>query len=147
MDREEDKDDLDRIVEEYTAGELDGLTQALCRVFRKRKSEILEFKRRQCELFDREIDDDLAVRLYLLEKQAVDLSLDVQAQLREIERERWYQREKGSQKTDKEITMEWIHHHAAGWRAYRTTAYIYVYDQNRDYLLDCLLGEEKAEGD
>jgi|GEM_PF-2121788 len=134
---QDDKDDLDRIAEEYAAGELDELAEALCRVFRLRRDEILEFKRCQCEQLNRNINDDLALRLYLLEKQAVDLRLDVQAQLREIEKERWYQRERGCDKSDKEITMEWIQQHAEGWRCYRTTAYIYVYDQNQDYLLNC----------
>lgn len=137
-------DDLDRLDQEYEHGQLNDLDQALRKVLCARRQDIREFQDRQTSLLGQVVDDDLAIRLYLLEKQAVDLRLEVQAQLSEIDKEKWYRREHGSGQSDREIVMEWIKEHAAGWRDYRTTAYIYVFDRNRDAYLACFRGEDHS---
>lgn len=68
-----------------------------------------------------------ATKAVIQSRGSVHMPSELQDQMQEMNREVWYQGEKGQQDTHR-IKREWTDRHAANWRRWRISEYLFVAD-------------------
>jgi len=83
--------------------------------------------------------DELAVKLFILKTRSINPATEIKTELKEIEKEIWYQGEKTKSLPDRnKIAIEWCKLHAPGWRDNWVFAALYVFEHDKPYYLKLL---------
>lgn len=130
--------ELDEIREKYEAGRLETLRQDLGRFLVAHRSEIAAWRADQ-KARGIELDDEQAVKLFLLRRRTVNPGGDIREQLDEIRKEAWIQGvQKGRPPDEAAVAQEWARSYSAGWRSHRLTTIVYVFEREKERYLKLL---------
>ncbi len=125
--------ELERVKESYNNGELESLRMQLEKFISCNKNQILQFKLQEEQLWKCPLDIATAIKLFILKVRTIDIEAEMRDQLKAIDME--FNGTKGDENEQNSCCLDWIRQSAAIWREYRVLAIIYVFDQNKSYLL------------
>jgi len=133
-------DELKKLSQEYCLGRYNELEKDLEAFITKNKEAIRKFK--SDEVKDMGVDtptDELAVKLFILKTRSINPATEIKTELKEIEKEIWYQGEKTKSLPDRnKIAIEWCKLHAPGWRDNWVFAALYVFEHNKAHYIKLL---------
>lgn len=128
--------EIDEIRALYDSGACDGIKQDLARFIGVHRAEIRRYQESRQRLGLVEVDDALAVRLFIIKHRSINAVSEIQEQLEEINKEKWIQGVKLGREPDPQaVAEEWTHQHSAGWRAHRVATVLYVFDRDKERFL------------
>lgn len=78
---------------------------------------------------------ELAIRFYIRQHQTLDPQKEIQIQLWEIGREKYFRDLEGKNMPLQEVADYWAKEHAEGWRSHNTLRGLYVFDKDKDYFM------------
>lgn len=131
--------EIDELERDYAAGRFAKILKDLEIFVRNNRDNILKFKDRMAKLKGAVLQDDLVLKMYIMQIRSINPSEEIRAQLGEIEREIWIRGETLGQAPDRKlVAREWCQRHAPGWRDHRVMEIIYVVDRNREALVRLL---------
>ncbi|HLV30440.1 MAG TPA: hypothetical protein VKY57_02600 [Chitinispirillaceae bacterium] len=125
--------ELDKIKESYAQGHLDSLKYQLQQFIQNNKNEILRFKAQEEIHWEKELDVETALKLFILHVRSINMQAEMKDQLKAIKEEGNYRSE--SHNSMNQVCFDWIQYQAPIWRGYRVLSIIYVLNQNRDFYL------------
>ena len=129
---------LDEIRRQYEAGQLEDIRGDLERFLRAHGSRIGCFRDEQRSR-GKEIDDELAVKLYLIHYRSINPRKEIQDQLEEIRKEAWIRGiNSGCAPDPQEVAQDWARKYSAAWREHRVTTIVYVFEREKDRYLRLL---------
>ena len=102
------------------------------------KKKINEYQGRLSKQCHVPISLDVAIRVYIADRQSIDRSAEIRDQRGEIAVEKWIIHEKDPKPTEEEIAMNWVKQYAAMFREYRVRTILKVYDQKREHYQNLL---------
>ena len=79
--------ETDTLRRRYDAGELDAIKEDLAQFIVVHREEIREFQKERERLGSQAVEDDVAVKLFILRQRTVNPKRDISDQLKEIEKE------------------------------------------------------------
>lgn len=124
--------ELDKIKESYLQGKLDSLKLQLQQFIQENKSEILRYKEQEEILWNKKLDIETALKLFILHVRSINMQEEMRDQLNDIKNDSGVSE---SHHNMNQICFEWIQYHAPIWRGFRVLSIIYVFNENRDYYL------------
>ncbi len=126
--------ELDEIKTQYERGELDFIKKDLQHFIIYHKTKILEYKKfLRSRYSDNEIQDDLAIKLFILKERSINPRAEITDQIKEIEKEKWIRGVKTGNSPDPiQVATEWARLYSEGWRSHRLTSIIFVFEQEKD---------------
>lgn len=125
--------ELDKIKESYSQGKLDSLKFQLQEFIRNNKNEIIRFKEQEEKLWEKKLDIETALKLFILHVRSINMQAEMRDQIKAIKEESNYRSH--SQNNTNEISFDWIQYQAPVWRGYRVLSIIYVLNQNLEHFL------------
>ena len=129
--------ETDTLQRRYDAGELDAIKEDLAQFIVVHRGEIGEFQKERERLGSHPVEDDVAVKLFILRQRTVNAKRDISDQLEEIQKEKWIQGVQMGREPDPDrVTMEWVSKYSASWRAHRLTSIVYVLEREKERYLE-----------
>ncbi len=129
--------ETDSLRRRYDAGELDAIKEDLAQFIVVHRGEIREFQRGRERLGSQAVEDDVAIKIFLLRQRTVNAKRDISDQLEEIEKEKWIQGVHMGREPDPDrVTLEWVSKYSASWRAHRLTSIVYVLEREKERYLE-----------
>jgi hypothetical protein len=126
---------LDEIRRRYEAGQLEDIREDLERFLRDHGTRIARFREEQRGK-GLEVDDELAVKLYLIHYRSINPRKEIQDQLEEIRKEAWIRGvNSGCAPDPQEVAQDWARKYSAAWRDHRITTIVYVFERDKDRYL------------
>jgi hypothetical protein len=132
--------ELKEIQQKYERGELDHIKKDLEKFIIAHKHEIKKYKEKLKKYPSlASINDEIALKLYILQHRTINPPREMQEQLEEIKKETWIEGEKTKKTPDEEkVAIEWAKKYAPGWRCHRVTTIIFVFEQDKKRYLSLL---------
>lgn len=135
-------EELQNIRRRYEAGELDDVRHDLDRFIAAHRELIRRFRAERQRIGNTTIDDELAVKLYIIKQRSINPKAEIEEQIREIEKEKWiWGVHLGRPPDPQQVAAEWARRYSAGWRAHRVTTIIFLFEQERDHYLAIYRGQ------
>lgn len=133
-------DEMNKIAEEYNLGKFRALEQDLETFIRQNRDKINKFKEAELrELKGVSINDELAVKMYILQTRCISHVTEIKLELDEIQKEIWYTGEKEKKPANREeVARRWCALHAPGWRDHWVMAALYIFEHNKERYLKIL---------
>lgn len=129
---------IDDIRRRYEAGQLEDIREDLERFLRAHGPRIACFKDEQ-RAKGVEVDDELAVKLYLIHYRSINPRKEIQDQLEEIRKEAWIRGiNTGCAPDPQEVAQDWAKKYSAAWRDHRITTIVYVFERDKERYLRLL---------
>jgi len=123
--------ELDDIRRRYESGQLDSIKEDLGRFICAHRSRICDYRVEQ-ERKGLNLNDDAAIKFYLLRYRSINPGREIREQLEEIQKEKWIRGVRlGCPPDDQEVALEWARTHSAAWREHRVTTIVYVFEQEK----------------
>jgi hypothetical protein len=124
--------ELDDIRRQYESGKLDSIKEDLGRFICAHRTRIGEYRAEQ-ERKGLTLNDEAAVKFYLLRYRSINPGREIREQLEEIQKEKWIRGVRlGCPPDEEQVALEWARTHSAAWRENRVTAIVYVFEQEKD---------------
>lgn len=132
--------ELQEIVRDFEQGKLKEIEHSLATFITKNRDNILRFKNHYLEkIHKKEVNDELAIKLYIQQIRTINPQDDIKEQLEEIEREIWYTGERLKAPPNREeVAREWVKKYAPGWRFHKILTVIFVFEKFKDYFISLL---------
>lgn len=128
--------ELDEIRALYESGGCDGIKEDLARYIEVHRPEIRRYQESRQKLGLADVDDTLAVRLFIIKHRSINPAREISEQLEEINKEKWIQGVKlGHEPDPQQVAEEWTRLHSAGWRSHRVAVILYVFDRDKERFL------------
>ena len=134
--------ELADIRKKFNEGALDHIKKDLENFITMRREEILnylnDFNKRNPT---RQIDEELAIKFFILKTRTINAKQEITEQLREIEREKWIQGVKlQAPPNPVKVAEDWASKFSPGWRDHRVTIIVFIFDQDKQKYLNLLKG-------
>jgi hypothetical protein len=130
--------ELDEIRRRFETGQLDPILADLERFLKANRDRIRDFRVQQ-ESRGLVLDEETAVKFFILRAKSINPAKEIRDQLDEIRRETWIRGMDSGRSPDPEaIAAEWARRHSACWREHRVTTIVYVFDRAKGHLLSLL---------
>ena len=124
--------EIDSIRRQYESGKLDSIKEDLGRFICAHRTRIGEYRAEQ-ERKGLTLNDEAAVKFYLLRYRSINPGREIREQLEEIQKEKWIRGVRlGCPPDDEQVALEWARTHSAAWREHRVTTIVYVFEQEKD---------------
>jgi len=124
--------ELENIRRQYQSGQLDSIKEDLARFICAHRTRICEYRVEQ-ERKGLTLNDDAAIKFYLLRYRSINPGREIREQLEEIQKEKWIRGVRlGCPPDEQEVALECARTHSAAWREHRVTTIIYVFEQEKD---------------
>lgn len=129
---------LEEIRRLYEAGRLDSIRTDLERFLVANRDRIRTFRSQQ-EAKGIPLDDETAVKFFILKAKSINPQREIRDQVDEIRKETWIRGVATGREPDPEaVAAEWARSHSACWREHRVTTIIYVFERSKTRLLALL---------
>jgi hypothetical protein len=76
--------------------------------------------------------------MFILERKVVSLRKDMEDQLKEVEKEKWYRGEKNECDDFDCVCKEWVKNYGGAWRVHRTREVLYVFEREKERYLEVI---------
>ena len=130
--------ELDEIRRKYDSGQLDEIREDLAKFLVAHRTRIAAFRVDE-EARGVPLDDETAVKLYLIHLRSINPRREIQEQLEEIRKETWIRGIQGGCAPDPEtVANDWARKYSAAWRSHRLTTIVYVFEREKDRYLKLL---------
>ncbi|HYF00291.1 MAG TPA: hypothetical protein VEJ18_15320 [Planctomycetota bacterium] len=130
--------ELDEIRRKYESGQLDAMRDDLAQFIVAHRSRIAAFRADE-EARGVPLDDETAVKLYLIHLRSINPRKEIQEQLEEIRKETWIRGiNTGCQPDPEAVANDWARQYSAAWRSHRLTTIVYVFEREKDRYLKLL---------
>lgn len=130
--------ELDEIRRKYESGQLDEMREDLAKFLVAHRTRIAAFRADE-EARGVPLDDETAVKLYLVHLRSINPRREIQEQLEEIRKETWIRGiNEGSAPDPEAVANDWARKYSAAWRSHRLTTIVYVFERDKERYLQLL---------
>ncbi len=131
--------ELDEIQADYNAGRLEHIKSDLERFIVVHRAQIEALKQELASKLHQPLNDEFAIKQYVLRHRSINPASEIREQLEEIQREKWIRGiQNGHAPDEGQVANEWARLHSAGWRAHRVTTIIFVFDREKERYISLL---------
>lgn len=124
--------EIDEIRRRYEAGQLDSIKVDLERFILAHRLHIAAYRDEQ-ETKGVRLNDEAAIKFYLIRQRSINPQQDIREQLEEIQKEKWIQGVlQGCSPDAQKVAYDWARRYSAGWRAHRVTTIVYVFERDKE---------------
>lgn len=129
--------EIEDIKARYDSGQCEGIKLDLARFIDVHRTEIRRYQESRQRLGLATVNDEMAVKLFIIKHRSINPVREIQEQFEEIQKEKWIQGVKLGHAPDADaVAVEWARLHSAGWREHRVATILFVFDREKEKFLE-----------
>ncbi len=125
--------EIEEIRRKYETGGLEEIRADLERFIRAHRGEILRLREENVARRLPPLNEETAIKLFILRHRSINPRREIEEQLQEIHREKWIRGvQLGRAPDPDQVAVEWARQYSAGWRSHRVLSIVYAFEREKD---------------